>query len=268
MDPDLEFRAKLPDRGAYRSLAAAAVIVVVVVGIGLLPANDETALTNLATAPSLSSPPSPPSRSPSRAAYPTPIPERLEIQAGSYYINAPSDIRGRQIRIRLTMPAGWASAEAGTAIYRADFDWRYPDTNGPSLAAHAVTGVVTDVCRTGPRVRFEKVGPTVEDLTRALATLVGPAGRGPTAVKLGGYPAKKFVLTDILDSCGGPEGRWLWENASGSHFGFLKGATATIYVVDVDGDRLVIATHDRGSPAKEVRELDAIVASIDIEPIP
>jgi len=82
----------------------------------------------------------------------------------------------------------------------------------------------------------------------------------------GGYAAKRFVLTDLLEECGRPEGRWLWENAGGSHFVFLKGGTATIYVVEVDRDRLVIASHHRGSPVEDVRELDAITASLDIEP--
>jgi hypothetical protein len=203
-----------------------------------------------------------------RADISTPIPERQEIEPGSYYLRLPAVIESPPISIRLMMPAGWASAAAGTAVFKSEDAWGYPDTNGPTLAVHAVTGVTADACRWGPDVRFEKIGPTVEDMTAALAILIGPERPGPNDVTLGGYPAKRFVLTDILDSCdGGPEGRLLWENATGSRFGFLQDATATIYVVDVDGDRLVIATHHRGSPAEDVEALNGIIASIDIEPL-
>ena len=46
----------------------------------------------------------------------------------------------------------------------------------------------------------------------------------------------------------------------------LKGGAKTIYVVDVDGDRLVITSHHRGASAEDIAELEAIIASIDIEP--
>ena len=267
MDPDLAFRARLRDDGARSILVAAVVIIAAVVTVGLLPessggghgglaaAASPSPLTSLATSPS-----------PGRAATPTPTAELVEIEAGPFDIQAPDSGVGRPMLVHLTMPAGWASAEAGTAVYKLDGGPGDRDANGPNLAVHAVTAVVTDVCRSGPRVTFATIGPSVDDMTTALVTLIGPARRRPTDVMLGGYPAKRFVLTDLLEECGGPEGRWLWENAAGSHFVFLKGGTATIYVVDVDGDRLVIASHYRGSPVGEVRELDAITASLEIEP--
>jgi hypothetical protein len=128
-----------------------------------------------------------------------------------------------------------------------------------------VTRVVTDVC--AAKRSFVEVGPTVEDLTTALANQAGVERSGPTDVMLGGHPATRFVLT-IPGSCPGPgEGHLIWvAGAMQPGFWLLDGGTATIYVVDVNGDRLVIASHNRGSSAKDLAQLDAIIASIDIEP--
>jgi hypothetical protein len=267
MDPDLVFRARLRDKWAHAILVAAAVIVAAVVAMGLLPESDGERQEGLAVAASPLPVPSPVSSpSPWPPVTPSPTIELAGVEPRHLDIEAPGSGVGPTVRVQLMLPAGWASADAGRALYKPAGQPSEQDANSPMLAIQAVAGVVTDVCRTGPRVTFTPIGPTVEDMATALATLIGPERRGPTDVVLGGYPARRFDLTHLLDECGGPEGRWLWETATGAHFVFLQGATATIYVVDVDGDRLVIATHYRGSPVDEVHQLDAIIASIDIEP--
>jgi len=253
----VEDRAHVPVRYVKLATVVVAMVVVAVAASNLLVAPGDVAQSGPAVSPS---------PAPSLTAAPRPSPKDPTIDPGLYDIALP------EMRIRLTTPAGWSSAEAGTAIYKPDGRWRYPDTATPSLAVHAVTRVVTDTCPSGPELDlpFEDVGPTVEDLTAALVNQVGPIRRsGPTDVKLGGYPAKEFILTyDLSAPCGGPEGRLLWENATGSGFGLLKNGTATIYVVDVNGDRLVIASHYRGASAEDIAQLDAIIASMDIEPLP
>jgi hypothetical protein len=133
-----------------------------------------------------------------------------------------------------------------------------------------VASVVADVCPFGLTApAFVPVGPSAEDLTTALASIAGLERLGPTDVMLGGYPAQKFVLSltpGFERSCGGPEGRLIWKNGTGHEpFGLLNGGLATVYVVDVHGVRLVIATHYRGVSGEQIRELDDIVGSIDID---
>lgn len=248
-DTDLVFRAQLGDRRAYPALAAAVVVLVAVVAIGLWPGNDgegETGIVALSAATESSSP----------AAAPTskPGPIRRELEPGW----AP-------VRIGLTVPADWWSTDFGTTVYKEDAD---PGRrNAPTLTVHRVARIATDIC--DPTEGLVEVGPTVEDLTTALVNQAGPQRAGPTDVMLGGYPAKRFVLT-IPGSCPVPEGYWIWANAIGA-FGFriLDGGTGTIYVVDVNGDRLVITSqYGARTPAQDVAELDAIIASIDIEPFP
>ena len=132
-----------------------------------------------------------------------------------------------------------------------------------------MTGVATDTCPATPGP-FVEVGPTVQDFTKALSDQVGPVRRsGPNYIKLGGFPAERFNLTyDFSYPCpAGPEGREVWIDRDGSQFTQFKDGTGTVYVVDVDGDRVVMTTHYRGASAADIAELDAIVASMQIRPM-
>jgi hypothetical protein len=256
---DLAFQAKLQDRGANRVLAVAALVVIGLVAINLLPSSDDVSDRSVAVSPG-----------PSLAIADTPTP--TETPYTTAVDLSPLTIPWRDLDIHLTAPTDWSWSEARAALCStAVGDCR--ETNNPSLTVHDVTRVVTDACPSGElsEVPFKDVGPTVEDMTGALLGLAGATSSGATEVSLGYHRATRFVLTladQFSAECGGPEGRWLWEDDDGSHFGLLKGGVATIYVVDVGGERLVIATHYRGASAKDVAQLDAIVASIAIKPMP
>jgi len=266
MDPDLEFRAQLRDKRAYPLMAAALLMLAAVVGISLLPSNGGAEGRGLAVPPSPSPAPAR-STSPSSAATgPGSDPISRQIVPGGW------SMTWAQGWIRLSVPAGWSwtdgpVAGAARTIYKGDDDGV---GNAPTLTVQDVTLVAANPCAM-PR-SFEEVGPTVEDLTTALTTALadraGIESVGPTDVVLGGYAAKRLVLT-IPGSCPDPgEGTLIWEDVMGSGFGVLEGGTATIYIVDVDGERLVITSHYRGASAGDVAELEAIIDSIDVEVAP
>src|SRR3990172_9192188 len=249
-------RSGAPVRRVKLAIGAAALVVVTALGSNLLGAGRDPAGID----PTVSSVPS---RLPSTPARPSPTPEDLEIEPGSYALIMP------QLRIHLTMPAGWSSAEAGAAVWKPEYGWHYSDGGRPSLGVHEVTGVATDICGPGQaRDRFLAIGPTAEDLVTAFANLADLRVSGPIDAMLGGYPARQVVLTlspDFDALCGG-DGRWLWEDASGSRLALLNFGVLTVYIVDVDGDRVVIARNGRGTSARDIAPLAAIVASIEIEP--
>jgi hypothetical protein len=195
-----------------------------------------------------------------------PVPTRSlpdAISPGPYDIDTSAGI------VHLTVPGGWRAAPGGSAIFTGDESYEH-GTNDPSLGVLDVTSVVADACpnRTRDPV-FVPVGPTVEDFTTALVSVAELEHVGPTDVVLGGHPAKRLVLTlprGFESTCGGPEGRIIWKNATASPFGVLNGGVATVYVVDVEGVRLVIATHYRGASRDAQLELAHILHSIRIDP--
>ncbi len=173
------------------------------------------------------------------------------------------DIPWLDIGIGITLPGGWSSSRSGTVVCIAE-----DGACGPSLSFHAVTAVAppAEVCGGTLGHLVQVPGPTVEDLTAALASLLGPDRPGPTDLAMGGFPAKRFDLTGLVDHCaGGPDGRIILGDANGSPFGVLIGGTGIVYVADVDGRPLAIATQHRGASAEEVKQLDRVVASIEIE---
>lgn len=108
-------------------------------------------------------------------------------------------------------------------------------------------------------------------MTAALAAQTGHQTIGPSDTTIAGYPASRFEFSILrgATTCnlgplwlapGGAEGPTMYQfDGSGSF--------VTIYVVDLDGSVLGIAI-DSGVPdeAAVVAELDAIVASLQIEP--
>ncbi len=106
-------RARVPARYVKLAIAAAAMMIVAVVGIDLLPAGGGVEVRGPADSPSPS-----PAHSPSSslAAPARPSPLSLAIEPGRYSIPWP------QMRIHLTMPAGWWSANNGTGITRHPLD--------------------------------------------------------------------------------------------------------------------------------------------------
>ena len=111
------------------------------------------------------------------------------ISPGPYDIDTSAGI------VHLTVQGGWRAAPGGAAIFIGD-EFRRMAPMLPSLGVLDVTSVVADACpnRTRDPV-FVPIGPTVEDFTTALVSVVELEHVGPTNVVLGGYPAKRLVLT-------------------------------------------------------------------------
>jgi hypothetical protein len=107
-------RAQVPIRYVKLAIAAAAMVVVAAVGSNLLPASGGVGGSGPAVSPSPSVAPtlrpSPSDAATSRS------PLSLAIDPGRY------DIPWPQMRIHLTMPAGWWSASNGTTITRHPLD--------------------------------------------------------------------------------------------------------------------------------------------------
>lgn len=266
LDATPQRRAGWPARriavmNTYVKLAIAAAALMAVVAVALQPAGDDHRVGQPTRAA--------PTAFPTAGASATPPPDRVDtrdygdIEPGAYDIawpHGPSDAR-----IHLTVPAGWSWIGRDRATIYKDHGGLYGFP--ADLAAHAVRRVVTSVCaldessgEVGPT--FTEVGPTVEDLTTAISNVAGTHWSGPTDVMLGGYPAKRLESTYSAD-CPGPTRRWIWAGDTDAFF-VEEGVRSAIYVVDVDGDRLVIASHER-SAGDVVRELEAIIASIDID---
>jgi hypothetical protein len=130
------------------------------------------------------------------------------------------------------------------------------------------------------------VGPSVDDLATALADLAPfRVTSPPKDVTIFGYSGKYLELTvpDLpVEGDPGDDRRFTgcvdgklksWVGAidtepGDAYYGYTgPGFREELWILDVDGTRLVIATErSPGSPRKDVAELSAIMESIQIEP--
>lgn len=234
-------------------VAAAVIALAAFIGFNLLPPSNHPggeATTSVSPSSSQASP------------VVGPIPGSGTIEPGTYMF------RSGPPRVIFTVPEGWLSddsqpSDGGRMISR------YP-VNGPSptvvMSVHDVTHIKANACVDEFDIDWVRVGPTAEDLTTALLSQEGLQRSGPTDVTLGGYPAKKFDLV-FPSGCPGPEGGQIWADGATTYgFWLLNDGKGTVYIVDVNGDRVVLTTFIRSGRAQDLAELDAVVASIEIEP--
>jgi hypothetical protein len=119
------------------------------------------------------------------------------------------------------------------------------------------------------------VGPSVDDLVAALLQQPGPTASAPVETTLGGYPATRIDLTVpegfALDACNAAGvGLQIWYSpAADKNFILLADGSASVYILDVDGERQVfLVQHGDTTSDEDLAELQAVLDSIQIEPRP
>jgi hypothetical protein len=169
----------------------------------------------------------------------------------------------------VTFPKEW------TVQYGHVYGRHHDQSDEFGFYAVLVDEIFADACR-GEGGRTQAVGPDVDHLVTALLEQKGGARTSkPVSTRLGGYPAIRVALSIPrrldLDRCQmaryGYSGLQVWHSErSDKYFVLLPGAVASVYVVDVHGERQVFLTQV-GNPgsATDRAELQAVLDSIHIE---
>lgn len=209
--------------------------------------------------------------SPSPTAMPLPTSDGVALSAGTYYVVDPGNTGyTNAARLSFTVPAGWTSA---------DFAAKNRGKPGEVFfAVWVVSYVFTDACHWGTLVN---AGTTTDDLIKILAAQVGRTASAPSDATIGGYPAKRIELTVPADlhtsTCTDGNLRyWPGAGAEGAGPDMSSGLCCNppgniddVYVVDIAGRRMiVVARHYPGSSEADKTELQSLVDSIQIEPLP
>ncbi len=207
------------------------------------------------------------SETPSPTPGPTmaPFPDRAEpvaFEAGTYLMPSSSS---SVADFTVTFPEGWM-------VQYGEWFSKHPHTDGEvGFYAALVDTVFADACAgsQGELIDIE-VGPSVDDLASALLEQQGPKARGPFETTLSGYPAIRVDLTvpKTLDlkPCNVPGALQLWLSQPDDYTVLSPEDDASVYIVDVDGQRQVFFTRTRSATSGEDRrELQAVLDSIRIE---
>jgi hypothetical protein len=234
---------------AKLAAAAAAVAVVAVLGFNILGGRGTPGA--VATPPSTGNPtasalptaapttaPTPASAEPTRR----PFPEVGPLEPGDYLFTSVAPLE-----ITFTVfEAGWVKNVIPNTIWSSNSAVRF--------GFGIVSNVLADPCVPGVEVD-PPVGPTVDDLATALATLPGVEPVTPSDVELGGFRGKLVDLR-IPESAEPCEGMWISDD---------EGGRIRYWILDVEGTRLVITAVERpGNPTLGTR-LEQILDSVRIE---
>ena len=168
------------------------------------------------------------------------------------------------VHVQVTVPPGWTRSSG------------YVRKSGDlSLLASAVENVYGDRCQWTGTLLDPPVGPGVNDLATAFATIWRAGATSPTDVVLGGYTGKQMDLTVPADANFGDcdAGRYMvWSHPGNgrledNRWAQWPGQVLRLWILDVEGRRIVIeATHSPSASASGQAELQQVVGSIAIEP--
>jgi hypothetical protein len=242
--PEMSNTAKL-------ALGGLAVVVVALLGIGfLLPGGPRIG-------------------GPAPTIPPTPMPSPIsldgvndEVLDAGTYVSSP--FSADPMRFTLTFPAGWRAFNDFAFLPAAEGSSEAPD--GMALGFSQIDGLYSDPCFASGSGDVE-VGTTVDDLVGAFGEQTAYEVTGPTDITLAGYSGKRLDLTlpsDLGTSTCGYEDYVPWP---GSPYSQGPGNLWHLWILDVDGTRVVVMTNDfDGTPAEDRAEMQAILDSLRIEP--
>jgi hypothetical protein len=202
--------------------------------------------------------------SPTVGATATPLPyntEMVAIEAGTYRI--PKSYWSL-VDFKVTIPEGW------TVQYGHVYARRTDTPSDLGFYAVVVDAIYADSC-VGSNGDLMAVGPSVDDLAAALLQQPGPLASGPVATTLGGYPATRIDLTvpegfDLEACTVKGVGLQIWYSRPADKYFVLQAdEVASVYILDVDGQRQVFMAYRPASWDEFLAELQMVLDSIHIE---
>ncbi len=205
---------------------------------------------------------------------PQPLPDAGALAPGRYWLNGGPEVpNGTPVpRIAVTMPAGWtADGDLLLKNYAPDLNPGELDASdagaGPSLVAWQISGTFVDPCTNHTLVK-PTPGPGIDALADALAHQPGTTAGPLTAVTVDGYSGKfvELTVTTDISKCG--DNFMIWASSDGNSR-WVQGTNEMnrIYILDVEGRRFTFSARiPARTTAADRAELEAVIASIDIQP--
>jgi hypothetical protein len=184
------------------------------------------------------------------------------IEAGTYRL--PKSVYSA-VDYTITIPEDW-SVQYGHVFHK------HPDSPAElSISSTVVDSIYADAC-SGSGSQVVGVGPTIDDLAKALHKQSGPIVSDPVAATLGGLPASQINLTvpkgfDLAPCDVKDIGLRVWHTTpADDNLVLFPETPATLTLVNVDGQRQVFVTmHSTATSAEDLRELQAVLDSIQFE---
>lgn len=249
-------------------VAAAAVVVVAVVGINLLPGNRPgTGGPQPSPSPSMSPTQEPTAVSPTTQPTASPVAYTLK-PFKPVGVDGEDDPRAASMTFAFMTPPSWEAFGEGGVTSGWDTTPDGDDAYVGFYRGYRGFGLFSEPCRTveeeAEPVADIPVGPTVDDLVTALVDHPSLDVTDPVDVTLAGYPGKYLDLTipDDISECAHYRPMDVRH-----HYGQGPGQRWHMWILDVDGVRVLVETNDYpAAPPETLAEEQAIIESLVITP--
>jgi hypothetical protein len=200
-----------------------------------------------------------PAATPSPSPMPLPISSSTaaQLEPGTYVAGDPFSLR-----VTFTVPDGWRGNIGGP--YYVGLEWI--DQSG-GIFFQIFDKLSADPCRHELGFLDPPPGPTVEDLVTALGDMPGLDVTNVAGVTVDGYNGTQLVMTapESVDGCTGAY--VIWQLPLGLNYSMAPGERSRVWILDVDGQRLVIESPEvPGYTDAQRTEVQEIIDSIRIEP--
>jgi hypothetical protein len=188
----------------------------------------------------------------------------LPLEPGATYITADPFL----VRVTFTAPSGWVGRLG--ADYLA-----FTNPTGRDAPAYGVIfgifdKVAVDPCNYERGFKGALPGSSVDALVTALTGVPGLDVSTPIDVTVDGYAGKQVTVTapGSLAGCTmSPDGYAVWQFPMGTNNPFVAGQRSRLWIVDVDGQRLVIDLPEApDQTSQEQADAQAVFDSIQIAP--
>lgn len=227
-------------------IAAAVVVIAALVGIRFLPSD--------VGGPG---PTSTPTAEPTPISTPAPLGSRESMAPGDYAVP------GFRAEITVAVPSGGWSSNGNWVLAAPATD---PD-NGITIRFYTIPNLAVDPLSHAAGNLDPPVGPTVDDLVEAIVAHPGWIASEPTDITIDGRDGQLVTITIPVDGAlpadGDGQFYFYAGPAEGGIYGWLPGQTFDWYIVDVDGERLIIdAFHYPDASAADLAAQRAVVESV------
>lgn len=173
------------------------------------------------------------------------------------------------VDVTFTVPDGWSVGDVGSDHLEITKVAPGDTAGGPDaigLGFFLIDNLFSDPCAPDDRMIDPPIGPTVEDLAAGFANVPGYGASAPVATAIDGYDGLRIDLAPTYFMCRISDAH-LWTTPAA----WIQDARGELernrlWILDVEGTRLVVDAYALSGAVDEDPDLESIVESIRIDP--
>jgi hypothetical protein len=177
------------------------------------------------------------------------------LDAGRYRVNG-----GLQTEVTVAVPAGWSASGDWVVIGPRGND--APD--GMAIRFYTIPNLAANPLSHSEGNLDPPVGQAVDDMVQAIVAHPGWTANEPIDISIDGHSGQLVSITIPIDAEVPADGFFFYaEPGGGGIWGFAPGQTFDWYIVDVDGERLIIDSfHYPGTSDEDLAVQRTVVESV------